>query len=69
MILVECKPDKALVRLLLDSISWKKIKCVGGKSEVIRSLNNTNHQVLNQYNRVVGLVDEDPGKSFPFFFG
>lgn len=68
MILVECKPDRALIKLLLETIPSKKIKCVGGKSEVIKSLNNTNHQKLQQYSNVLGLIDEDPGKPLPKIF-
>jgi len=68
MILVECKPDKALIKFLLNEISSKRIKCVGGKSEVIKNLSKSNHQLLMKYPQVIGLTDEDPGKPVPRVF-
>ena len=63
MILVECKPDRILIKKLFPALSMKAIRCKNGKSEVIKHLSKTNHQELTQYSRVLGMVDKDPGKT------
>ena len=57
MILVECKPDEALVRILTGSHTV--IHC-GNKSGVCRMLSK-------KYRGAIGLIDHDPGSAQPVY--
>jgi len=63
MILVECKPDRVLIKKLFPSISLKSIRCKNGKSEVIKQICKTHHQELSKFTKVLGMVDKDPKKT------
>lgn len=63
MILVECKPDRSLIKKVFPVLSLKNIRCKNGKSEVVKHICKTNHQELIRYSNVFGMVDKDPGKT------
>ena len=55
-ILVECKPDYCLVKIL-TGVSKKHIDHAGNNVKIIKKLLKTKN--------AIGLIDEDPGKSKP----
>lgn len=59
-IYVECKADTILIRTLLE-LSKKSIKHGKNKFEIIKLINNKS-------NKIIGIVDEDPGRAVPRCF-
>jgi hypothetical protein len=55
MIIVECNLDEFFIKNI--GFSKKKIKHESGKGDVLR--------IVNKKNNVIGMIDEDPGKSQP----
>ena len=63
MILVECKPDKELVKMLISKkIDLKKITHGRNKSEIIKMLIKRGEKYK------IGIIDEDPGGTVPRVF-
>lgn len=55
MIIVECNLDEFFIKNI--GFSKKKIKHESGKGDVLR--------IVNKKKKVIGMIDEDPGKSQP----